>query len=73
MERKKSQGYRKTQRRTLHNNKENNLISGYNSSKELCNKYRTPKYVKQNLMDIRGDQKKYSHSQGFYHPIDFNG
>ena len=32
-----------------------------------------PKYVKQILMDIKGEIDRNSHSRGFYHTIDFNG
>ena len=32
-----------------------------------------PKYVKQIMMDVKGEINRNSHNWGFYHPIDFNG
>ena len=43
---------------TLHNDKGNNPTRGYDPSKHLCPTQETPKYVKQILMDIKGEIDK---------------
>ena len=49
------QGHSKRQRKTLHNDKGNNPTRGHNHRKQLYTQHRRLKYVKQILMDIKGE------------------
>ena len=48
-------GYSKRQRRTLHNDKRSSPPREYHPCKHLCTQHRTSKYIKQILINIKGE------------------